>query len=229
MFSVGLVGKGVGHSKLFEFYQTLIPGPCRYDLIDVEREGELPPLSSLAKTYRGINITTPYKKSYCEQVEMDSWTRDLGAINCVSLRGDKFWACNVDYFALKDIYCSLRAEKTFEHIFILGSGVMSQVTQKLFDRYGVSYRVLARNRGDDFSSMDFTSHKDALIINACSREFIFSGRLHKSSLFWDYNYDFVPHQRHFKEAGQDFLYRDGLELLHRQGYYSLFFWDITDK
>ena len=226
MFRVGLIGKGIGHSKLFEFYRTLIPAPSDYVLLNIKNEEDLPPLSELAKTYQGINITTPYKRSYCNQAKMDSWTEELGAINCLSLRGGEFRACNVDYFALRDIYFALRAERNFEHIFILGSGVMSQVTQQLFDRYQTPYRVLARAPGDDISSMDFAPYKNALVINACSREFVFSGRLNQGSLFWDYNYDFTPHQRHFEQAGQVFLYRDGLELLHRQGYYSLFFWEI---
>ena len=227
MFKIGLIGKGINHSKLFEFYQGLIPYSVDYILIDIERESELPSLMKLKQSYRGINITTPYKKSYFGQLEVDATTRQLGVLNCISLQGSgSIRGTNADYFAVRDIFDALNRQRKFEHIFILGNGVMSGITQFLFSQQNISYQVLARKKGDDIVKMDFSSYRNSLIINTCSRSFEFSGQIDNNSLFWDYNYAFRPHQAHFERNNQSSLYQDGLELLHLQGRYSVFFWGI---
>ena len=225
VFKLALIGKNISHSLSPGIYKKIIGNSIKYDLIDIKKEEELPRLDELKKIYRGINITTPYKKSYLNQVDTDDLSSQLGAINCISFKSDTK-GTNTDYFAVRDIFYDLKNKYLIENIFILGGGIMSQITQFFFDYNSLDYKVFSRQSGNNIAQMDFSDHRNSLIINTCSREFEFSGQINKTSIFWDYNYSFRPHQSYFDQNDQSFLYQDGHDLLYAQAKYSTYFWGV---
>ena len=66
-----------------------------------------------------------------------------------------------------------------------------------------------------------------VIINACSRDFVFKGKLNASHVFWDYNYQLIPHQNTL--PSQVHSYIDGLEMLRRQALAAVKFWAETNS
>lgn len=224
MVKLALIGKNITHSRSPSVYKKLLSFPVQYDLIDVQRREELPSLADLMKVYSGINITSPYKLDYFNLVSVDKRVQYLGAINCISFQQTRPQGTNTDYFAIGDIFCTLKSERLIKKIFILGSGVMSKTTQFFFDVHHIPYQVLSRKSGDDIANQDFSADENSLIINACSREFEFSGQVNKTSLFWDYNYSFKIHQSYFEQNDQAFLYIDGHDLLCTQAKYAVYFW-----
>ena len=225
-FKLALIGKNISHSQSPEIYKKIIRDTIEYDLIDIGNEKELPSLEELKKIYQGINITTPYKENYVGQVDIDPFFDKLGAINCISFE-KKIRGTNTDYLAVRDIFYDIQKEHLIEHIFILGSGIMSKITQFFFDCNKLNYQIFSRKLGNDIEKIDFSAYKHSLVINACSREFEFSGRINETSIFWDYNYSFGPHQSYFDQNGQASLYRDGHDLLYTQAKYSAYFWGVS--
>lgn len=225
---IGLIGQNIAHSKLFDFYRTLIPVSCDYITLDIKREKDLPNIFDLKKDFYSLNITSPYKEHYASSAQISPQAiKDLKAINCLSLQQKPIKGTNTDYLALKDIFRELQQNRQIQSIFILGSGVMSKLTQTLLNGFGLPYQVLARSCGQDIAQKDFSSYQHALIINACSRSFVFSGTIHQTALFWDYNYFFEPHRQHFEKHNLTHAYKDGLSLLHLQGKYSARFWGLV--
>ena len=224
MVKLALIGKNIAHSQSPSTYEKLLTFPVQYDLINIQKREELPPLEKLGESYEGVNITSPYKQDYLSQVDVDKLAKNLGAINCISFQQSRPQGTNTDYWAIRDIFRTLKDERIIENIFILGSGVMSKTTQFFFDNHHIMYKVLSRKSGDEMSHRDFSAYRNSLIINTCSRNFEFSGHLNETSLFWDYNYAFSPHQSYFDKNNQEFLYRDGYDLLYIQAKYSVYFW-----
>ena len=224
MLKLALVGKNISHSQSPFIYKKLFSNSVQYDLIDIQKREELPSLEDLERDYDGVSVTSPYKRDYLDQVNVDKLAQDLGAINCISFQQSRPEGTNTDYWAIKEIFTTLEDERSIETIFILGSGVMSTTTQFFFDNAKIIYKVLSRKSGDEMAHRDFSRYENSLIINTCSRKFKFSGRINETSLFWDYNYSFAPHQSHFDKNSQELLYRDGYNLLYVQAKYSVRFW-----
>ena len=226
VIKLALIGKDINHSRSPGIYHSLFHGRVEYSLIDIAKEEDLPSFKDLVEYYRGINITSPYKKSYLNHIDTDHFVRSIGVINCIVFCPlGQVKGTNTDYFAIRDIFYRIRKKYMIKDVFILGDGTMSEVTQFFFNNHNISYGLLSRKRGDDITTMDFLPHSNALIINTCSRSFRFLGKLGENSIFWDYNYLFEPNRLYFEQNGQGKCYLDGLDLLYSQAYYATLFWD----
>ena len=225
MLKIALIGKGIGHSKSPEIYQELIKKSFEYDLIDIAAQKDLPSLEELRKEYLGINITSPYKKYYFSRVKVNKLSQGLKAINCISFINGA-GGTNTDYLAIRDIFLYFRKKYLIKKIFILGSGVMSKITQYFLSENFIPYEVISREFKLDMNKIDLSNYENSLVINTCSRDFIFSGKINDTSLFWDYNYSFEPHKKHFDKNSQLKSYFDGYNLLYIQAKYSVSFWNL---
>lgn len=194
---LALVGKSIGHSRSPQLYKHLIGDSVLYDLIDVQSEEALPELVNLSNSYSGINITSPYKRSYFSSVKVElPEAIELGAINTISFNANGWLGTNTDFYAVEKILRKLMLDFPRLNLIILGSGVMGGLTSIIAKKLKLNHTVIDRKRGltsdtelGAFEKSDFQN----VVINACSRSFIFQGGISKSTIFWDYNYDFTPH------------------------------------
>lgn len=227
MISLALLGKDILHSKSKEIYEELLAKKIDYKIYDCPSPAEIPTLTEVFKTRIGLSITSPYKRFYLDQVEISG--PKLNAINCIKKSGDKYLATNTDYLAVEEIVEDFISEFKTLFFVILGDGVMSEITQKLLEIKGLSYQVFSRKLTSDFIGLNIPDKIGAvsgqvIIVNACSREFTFSGKLSPDYLFWDYNYNFLPHQEGL--PSKVLQYVDGLSMLKLQAKYAINFWDL---
>lgn len=219
---LALIGKNIQHSKSPEIYKRLIGPHVVYDLIDVSQERDLPELDDLAQIYDAVNITSPYKKVYLDKIEVEESVLDLGCINTISF-GNNFIGTNTDYYGLKIIL----QQFTEAEVILLGNGSMAMMTKKLIQE--LDLKLIAhffRQKDGDISQLDLSTiskSNSILIINSCSRDYIFKGKLPKTATFLDYNYDYSPH--HYLKS--EIVYQDGLELLQLQALAAVEFWKRT--
>src|SRR5688572_8700980 len=104
-----LIGKDISHSLSPELYKKIIGPHVQYDLLDFQNENELPSLKLLAQKYNGINITTPYKAHYLNEVILeDENLKQLGAINTIAFTKERFIATNTDVSAVQMILKELQ-------------------------------------------------------------------------------------------------------------------------
>lgn len=224
-----LIGKNISHSRSPFIYRKLISESLYYDLIDIDQSSHLPALQDLSKTYQGINITSPYKQHYLNDVIIeDSEVAELKAINTIALTSRGFFATNTDLLAVRSILQNLRHKHPGLHLIILGRGVMGRLTEIVAKGLMIPFKTLERKSGlsanSDLLALDDGTHP-LLVINACSRDFVFEGNIPKSAFFWDYNYNFLPHQNTLPFRVS--LYLDGQEMLWLQAKAAVKFWETT--
>ena len=223
MHRFALVGKNIQHSKSPEIYRRLISPAITYDLLDYSNEKDIPAAKELLEKYDGINITSPYKKHFQDQVALTDSAKKTGAINCLRKKNGILEGDNTDYKAIVDILSAFKKQRQNLEVVILGDGVMSRVTQIALDEVLLSYKTYSRKMTKDFDQLNLESlPSENLIINTCAREFVFRGKIHPKSIFWDFNYAFPEHASTL--PAQISLYLDGLSMLERQAQYAVAFW-----
>jgi shikimate dehydrogenase len=226
---LALIGKSVQHSRSPELYYKLIGPHVEYDLLDFEKSEDIPSLRELAKKYDGINITSPYKEHFLKDVIItDERVKQLNAINTICFVEDKAFATNTDLLAVVEILKNYQEKYPELEIILMGSGVMARLTTIVANDLNIRVKEYSRVNGDDMSFLDL--EKDfqfpTLIINSCSRQFIFKGILHPDSFFWDYNYNFPPHEDHIPQLIRS--YQNGQEMLRIQAEAAVKFWFTTN-
>ncbi len=228
MINLALVGREIAHSRSPEIYQKLLK-KVSYKLLDYQERNSIPDLKNLFEKYDllGLNITSPYKSHFFDQVNVANTSfKKLGLINCIKKVDKGFLATNTDFLAVREILDRF-IEEGYKHFVLLGNGAMAKITLNILDKlcldFNISYLQYFRKKNGPIDELDFKNESingKMLIINSCSRNFVFRGTLPKNSYFWDYNYSHIPHQRQFKN------YIDGYELLLLQGIYALKFLGI---
>ncbi len=230
---LALIGYPIDHSLSPSLYKEFLKDRLEsYDLLSYQNPNDVPHVSELAKKYDGINITTPYKKHFLDQVKIPSQlVKELEAINTLSFTESGVLATNTDALAVEEILRNYQAHHPRLHLLILGKGVMARITQLICDKLGISYITLSRSPLlPDISRLDLRSYRKEdvqnIIINACSRSFIFTGMLNSEDIFWDYNYSFLPHSSTLPLQVKSYI--DGQELLRLQARSAIAFWAKTN-
>ena len=83
MNKLGLLGKGIQHSKSKSMYEGLLNRKVDYHLFDYETDLEIPDLHEFFKTVEGLSITAPYKEHFLNDVDLSPEVKKLHAINCI--------------------------------------------------------------------------------------------------------------------------------------------------
>jgi shikimate dehydrogenase len=222
---LALLGKDISHSYYQTTYEKILDKKIAYTLYDIDVSSAIPTLSDFfSKCLDGLSITSPYKKHFVNDVEINNKDiRSLGVVNSIKTGpNSSFYATNTDYLAAEEL---LKKYLIIDQdIVILGSGSMAMMFSFILKKMSLSYDQYSRDKNVDIQNIDFSiREKPLLLINCCSRKFVFKGRFANRTIFWDMNYNFPPHQR----LSDQVVYVDGLEFLELQARYALTFFDIT--
>ncbi|MDH5581006.1 MAG: hypothetical protein OEY33_03805 [Bdellovibrionales bacterium] len=220
MLSLGLLGKNIAHSKSQKMYEELTGEPVDYKLFDYNKESEIPSLDWFFKNIKGLSITSPYKRHFLDAVNVED---NFDSINCIKHEKGQYWATNTDYKAIEKVFPKILDLKDYNSIFILGDGSMASLSKRFLDSHKIKYSQLSRKKNGPLEETEFKGN--SLIINTCSREFIYRGQISKTSVFYDFNYNFRVHKNYLEPI--IFKYFDGLELLKLQALYALKFWGAS--
>lgn len=224
MHRYALVGKNISHSQSPQIYRKLIHEQIKYDLLDYPSEHEIPSAQDLFKIYDGINITSPYKKHFLNQVELSGPAKLIGAINCMKKLDGKILAENTDFPAVIELLKRFLDMNNYE-VVILGDGVMAKLTSLALQQLNKKFKQYSRKTAENFEQLNLLDQDRQLIINTCSREYIFQGKITPNSIFWDYNYNNPKQELALKDKIHNYV--DGLELLHLQAQYAVAFWSAN--
>lgn len=227
MNKLALIGKDISHSRSPEMYRKLISPNIDYSLLDYDNANKIPSAKDLFLNYDGINITSPYKKYFLDQIKLTKNASAIGAVNCLKKQGTDIIGENTDYLAVVDILKEIKSSHATLEVVILGDGVMSTVAQLALKNLSIEYKVFSRKLTNNFDQLNFdlyfSNHPTKpLIINACARDFIFHGKLPIRGIFWDFNYNFKQQEDLISPCVE--MYMDGLEMLERQAFYAVAFW-----
>ena len=227
MIKLGLIGSKISHSRSPEILSEFISEKFEYDLIDIDYPENLPSFEELKNKYHGLNITAPYKKAYADRVNVsDNLVKKLGVINTLRFDSDSVFATNTDLLALREIIRRDHLDKKAFHI--LGSGSMAQVVSTVLGELDLSFKIYSRSSSNlglfVENTQDYFKSENDLIINCCSRDFVFTPENKVFAHFWDMNYSFSEHSAHLPH--HVLSYQDGLELLRLQAKHAVGFWNL---
>lgn len=214
-----LIGKNITHSLSPKIYSELLHIKHSYQLLDYQNENEIPPLITLMKNFDGINITSPYKFHFLDQ--LDEYPLNM-PVNVLKIDKGKLIGANTDYEALKIILPSLISNN--EQIIVLGEGAMSQITSKILTNNGAKFEIFSRKNGKLNLLENFINNGagNKLIINSCARDFFYNGNISEETYWYDYNYN-CPNILSLKNKFKANV-TDGLELLYLQAKLAIKFW-----
>ena len=228
MIHLALIGKSIQHSKSQSMYEQILETKINYDLLDFSCEEKIPSLDYLFSKYEGVSITTPYKPFFLDKINLSSGVNEVKAINCLAKNKNGYWGYNTDLLALEEIVRNQLLKYKSIGFYILGDGVMSRVLSYICEKKLIPYKILSRKNSENFSSLTLVnklnSEEKTIIVNCCSRDFIFNGEIGVNFTFWDLNYSHKPHKDLF--LSKESQYIDGLELLKLQAKYALEVWKI---
>lgn len=225
---LGLLGYPIAHSLSPKLYREFLGDRLTsYELFPYPEKREIPPLKFFQEKLDGLNITSPYKTHFIDQVKILSpLVNKIGAVNTLAFAGTKVFATNTDLLAVDEILKRYLKHHPDLELIILGDGVMGKMTQLVAESLVIPYRQFYRKKNPDLEQMDFSAlskeNSQILIINACSRAFVFQGQFSGKELFWDYNYNFPSHQHIISQVKS---YSDGQEMLELQARAAIKFWN----
>ncbi len=143
MKKFGLLGKTLKHSYSPQIHKLL--AKYSYELIELEPSE----LENFVKSDRldGFNVTIPYKQEIIKYLDnIDESAKEMGAVNTVVKKGDKFLGYNTDCFGME--YALKRANIPLKDkcVMILGSGGTSLTAQVVAKNAGAKkIFVVSRN------------------------------------------------------------------------------------
>lgn len=209
-------------------YQELLGKKIEYTLFDYQEEKDIPSLNELFNKVEGISITAPYKKHFSRQVNILGEVKDLGIINCIRKSNQTYEATNTDFLVVDNFIKNSELLKDRE-IVLFGNGSMAEITKYSAKINEVDYLQFSRSITKDFENFNLLELQESigkklLVINACSREFNYKGKIPNDLVFWDYNYGHEFHLNRFTQSNTRYI--DGIDLLKSQASFALKFWGI---
>ena len=166
----GLLGRTLGHSWSPRIHATL--GSTPYALF--EREPQDVAAFVRDGSWRGINVTIPYKRRAAELAdECSERVRALGVANTLVRREDgSIYADNTDVlgfswmlerFCVRELGMGAREAFCGKKVLVLGSGGASQAVRAALDDVGACTVVISRTGPNTYESIT-QSHTDALLV-----------------------------------------------------------------
>lgn len=163
MSDFGLIGRHLGHSHSPALHKML--GGYNYDLIELEPQE----LGSYFKSrsFKGINVTVPYKKAvipFCDKLSNEA--KRIGSVNTVVSDGGILTGYNTDYFGFRKALSYAGIDVGGKKCLILGNGGVSPTVKAALEDLEAS-EIITVSRSGEVNYVNLCNHYDAeVIVNA---------------------------------------------------------------
>ena len=154
----GLLGEHLGHSFSPAIHRQL--GSYDYQLVELPPDQVGPFLQK--ESFRGLNVTIPYKKTvmaYCR--ELSPAAERIGSVNTIVRRPDgSLYGDNTDYDGFRYLLQSAGAQVRGKKVLVLGSGGASLTVRAVLADLGAgSVVTISRSGPDHYGNLE--RHRDA--------------------------------------------------------------------
>ena len=142
----GLIGMPLGHSYSKELHERI--GGYSYELHELRPE-ELDGFFQ-ERSFRGINVTIPYKQAVIPYLdEISDTARQIGAVNTVVNRGGRLIGYNTDYAGMLALVQHSGITVSGKKVLILGTGGTSKTAYAVMSSLGAAEIRKVSRRGED--------------------------------------------------------------------------------
>lgn len=167
----GLIGRNISYSfskKYFEQkFQKLLLNNFSYDIFDIENLDRIPEILK-TENLRGLNVTIPYKEKIIPFLdELSEEAKEIGAINCVSLKDGKTKGFNTDAIGFEKTLLLHKKENQNTAI-ILGNGGAAKAVQYILKKNNIPYLTVSRTTEINYNNLSAEQVKENLIIIQCT-------------------------------------------------------------
>ncbi|MCF0237874.1 MAG: hypothetical protein HUK24_04675 [Sphaerochaetaceae bacterium] len=129
----GLIGEKLGHSYSKEIHKNL--GNYEYELLELERGSVEKFLKE--KTFKGINVTIPYKEVVMPYVDVISpEAKSIGSINTVVNKKGTLYGYNTDAKGMEALFKHKGVEVKNKNVAILGTGGTAKTAKTVVTNLG---------------------------------------------------------------------------------------------
>ncbi len=155
----GLIGYPLTHSFSKKYYQQKIEREgivdCHYDNYPLEKMQDLERLLMDHPDLLGLNVTIPYKKSVIGYLHERSVAVDeIGACNCINIRGNKLYGYNTDVIGFeKSFVKSLQPHHT--NALILGTGGAAAAIEYVLKKLSIYFQYVSRNANSKLATLEY--------------------------------------------------------------------------
>ena len=170
MRKFGLLGKKLSHSLSPLLHNTFFEDlglKDEYKLYEVD-ETEINNFKNymLENTIEGVNITIPYKKIFLDKLDYISGeAKEIGAINLLYIKDNKFYGDNTDYYGFKYTLEKNQVDVKNKKVAIIGKGGASASVYKVLKDMGAE-DITFYFRKDKLSEIEFPENlRGDIIIN----------------------------------------------------------------
>ena len=159
MRKFGLLGKKLSHSLSPLLHKTFFEDiglKDEYKLYEVD-ETEIDNFKNymLENSIEGVNITVPYKKTFLDKLDfISNEAKEIGAINLLYIKDNKFYGDNTDYYGFKQTLLTNQIEPSGKKIAIIGRGGASASVYKILKDMGAE-DITFYFRKDKLSEIEF--------------------------------------------------------------------------
>lgn len=159
MRKFGLLGKKLSHSLsplLHSIFFEEMGIEAEYKLYEVA-EHEIDNFKNymFENSIESVNITVPYKKAFLDKLDFISdEAKEIGAINLLYIKDNKFYGDNTDYYGFKQTLLTNQIEPVGKKIAIIGRGGASASVYKVLKDMGAE-DITFYFRKDKLSKIEF--------------------------------------------------------------------------
>ncbi|MCF0261385.1 MAG: AAA family ATPase [Sphaerochaetaceae bacterium] len=163
----GLIGERLSHSYSKELHNQI--GDYDYCLKEIARDQVQSFM--LAKDFKAINVTIPYKETVIPYLDyIDDFAKDIGAVNTVVNKDGKLFGYNTDFFGLRSLVLNCGIDAKDKKVLILGTGGTCKTARAVFkDLKAKSIIIVSRKKSETTVTYEeaLSCHADAqIIVNA---------------------------------------------------------------
>lgn len=136
----GLIGEHLGHSYSKEIHEMF--GKYKYELKEIAPENVERFL--LAREFKGINVTIPYKQTVIPYLdEIAAAAEQIGAVNTIVNRNGRLIGYNTDFYGMRSLLQSNGFQIAGSKALILGNGGTSKTALAVLQSLGAAeiYKV----------------------------------------------------------------------------------------
>lgn len=233
MARIGLIGGDLSYTESPRIYKKLLQKDFEFIPFEINPDDSIPSLNSFFEKADFFAVTNPYKRSFLNEIDViDNSVTLTSNLNNIYKKDGLIHGHNTDYLGFERLLLDQFSSNNFK-VILLGDGNLSMSVAQALNKNKFVYDQFSR-RNDSLNQTALSNEINQirrmdnlipLIINTCSREFIFNFELDYSGIyFWDLNYGISEHDKVLSQKVK--VYQNGLTLLEEQAKCNITIWNL---
>ena len=167
MTSYGIIGFPLTHSFSKQYFTEKIESEGVADAVfhtfPLTTIEDLPALLETHPTLIGLAVTIPYKEKILKYVtHLSEEVKQIGAANCIRIRGDELSAYNTDIIGFERSFTK-HLKANHKKALVLGTGGSSKAVRYVLQKMKIDFLVVSRNKTEAKNAIQYPEITESLI------------------------------------------------------------------